>query len=190
MPESADQESAYPKVTVRKEPYINGELANLVKAILLKGVQSVIERQGPPSASGFRPLLLPDGSVLLIATLQESPESEKEVAGSLALIPLTAGSPPTAKLPPDMKAGEIKRMVVLEAFRRHGVAMKLLETVEEIAKKEMDLDLLVLETWHDKYFLPARKLYEKAGFRRREAYGGYVEKESPCYEKQVINAGM
>ena len=66
---------------------------------------------------------------------------------------------------------EVKRMYVREAARGSGLARALLERIE-VESKENGLDLLRLETGDRQ--LAAIRFYERAGFRRCEAFGDYA----------------
>ncbi|KAI8614438.1 acyl-CoA N-acyltransferase [Chytriomyces sp. MP71] len=81
---------------------------------------------------------------------------------------------------------EVKRMFVTEEWRGSGVAVQLMETLEAIARTECGVSLLLLET--GPYLTPARKFYEKIGFRPVPGYGEYKKKGeefSVCYGKNV-----
>ena len=66
--------------------------------------------------------------------------------------------------------GEIKRMYVDEACRGRGAATQLLEHLSMFARMS-GLQALMLETGIHQ--APAIRLYERAGFVRREPFGGY-----------------
>lgn len=84
-------------------------------------------------------------------------------------------------LPPDVKIGEIKRMVVLQDRQSSGVGKKLLDAIENIARTELALQCIVIETLHT--LEPAKRFYEKNGYRKRELYGLYHPEDSQCFEK-------
>jgi putative acetyltransferase len=67
--------------------------------------------------------------------------------------------------------GEVKRMYVSDAARGQGVARALLSRIEHAAE-EAGLRVLRLETGTRQH--AAIKLYERAGFRRCEAFGNYA----------------
>ncbi len=66
---------------------------------------------------------------------------------------------------------EVKRMYVRDAARGRGVAQALLARIERQAR-QTGLDLLRLETGVRQ--LAALRLYERAGFQRCAAFGGYA----------------
>jgi putative acetyltransferase len=84
--------------------------------------------------------------------------------------------------------GEVKRMYVRPTARGRGVARALLSAIEA-TMKQSELDLLRLETGD--VLLDAIRLYERAGFRRCEAFGEYAAMtpraiaSSVFYEKQL-----
>lgn len=101
--------------------------------------------------------------------------------GSVSVKVLDPGTPLSRNLPQDVKIGEIKRMVVLQERQSSGVGKQLLDAIENIAKTELGLQCIVLETLHT--LEPAKRFYEKNGYRRRELYGLYHPDDSQCFEK-------
>lgn len=146
-----------------------------------------------------RPQLLPSGSVFLVAEAQQSSNtlpkstsaSQPELSdthaiaiASLCLLPLPLPSDSSAltkNLPPNARIGELKRVLTRPAFRRQGVQKVLMAAIEDIARRELGMDLLVLETLHT---LPgAQRMYEACRWKRRGVFGCYDEEYSACYEK-------
>lgn len=86
---------------------------------------------------------------------------------------------------------EVKRMYVRDAVRGRGVGWALLSRIESEARKA-GLDVLRLETG-DRQFAAIR-LYERAGFRRCDAFGDYAAmtpqaiETSVFYEKQLTES--
>jgi putative acetyltransferase len=84
--------------------------------------------------------------------------------------------------------GEVKRMYVRPDVRGRGVAQAVLARIEDEARNA-GLDLLKLETG-DRAFA-AHKMYERAGFRRCDAFGVYASMGSEqigtslFYEKRL-----
>lgn len=68
--------------------------------------------------------------------------------------------------------GEVKRMVVAGSARRRGIGAALL-TALEAAMLEKGLTLALLETGSAQ--VSAVELYERAGYQRRAAFGGYPD---------------
>ncbi|KAK4947078.1 hypothetical protein LTR10_013849 [Elasticomyces elasticus] len=144
-------------------------------------------RPFPPEA---RPSVLPSGSIFLVAeTVADGrplacPDLPyPSVAGSLALVPLELGARTANGLRQDGKTAEVKRVITRLGQRRRGVAGRLLEAIEDIARTELGLEVLVLET--NQAMVDAQKMYERYGWKRREVYGWYNSDESVCYEKHL-----
>jgi putative acetyltransferase len=78
------------------------------------------------------------------------------------------GEPATAGLP----YGEVKRMYVDPALRGRRVGAQLLGRIEDALRDE-GYGLALLETGRDQ--AEAVRLYERSGYRRRAAFGGYPD---------------
>jgi len=74
----------------------------------------------------------------------------------------------------DSRHGEIKSMRTVAAHLRKGVAAKLLVHIIDEARKR-SYHRLSLETGSMAAFDPARRLYERYGFRYCGPFGDYVE---------------
>lgn len=177
-----------PLISVYIEPDINGETSQLFRNALRDVVVShrpaVRDLASYALRPGYHPLVYPKDSVLLVANIQKCSESAvTELAGSLALVVHPEGSQHRAGLPEDIEVGEVKKMIVLSAFRSMGVGRVLIEAAERIAKEKLGLNLLVLETWTE--LEGARKFYESCGWRVREHYGEYAEEGEVFYEKWI-----
>jgi putative acetyltransferase len=72
----------------------------------------------------------------------------------------------------DARHAEVKSMRTSAARKRSGVASLLLEHIIAEARR-MGFTRLSLETGSAEFFAPARKLYEKFGFRYCEPFAGY-----------------
>ena len=82
------------------------------------------------------------------------------------------------------KIGEIKRMFVDKAYRRHGLGWKILVELELLAPK-LGFETLRLETGERQP--GAIGLYETFGYQRIEPYGEYVDDPlSVCFEKRLV----
>jgi putative acetyltransferase len=78
---------------------------------------------------------------------------------------------------------EIKRVYVRKAHRRHGVAVQLLQELENIAQ-DKKLANLILETSPN--FIPAVTLYRSLGYEIIDNYGPYIGKStSVCFGKKI-----
>jgi len=160
---------------------VNGELCVVFKNELYEVVKPLLSAMMAPIPPEFRPQQLPEDSICLIAEVATDSPASPEPAGSLALMPLAQSSPHAANLPGNTKAAEIKRMIVRPQLHRHGVATKLLASIEDLARTELGLGLLVLETLRS--MSDARRFYESCGWQRREVFGAYDARDSQCYEK-------
>jgi putative acetyltransferase len=72
----------------------------------------------------------------------------------------------------DAEHGELKSMRTATARKRSGIASLLLEHIIAEARR-MGCSRLSLETGSAEFFLPARTLYEKFGFRYCEPFADY-----------------
>src|SRR5438045_5758335 len=74
----------------------------------------------------------------------------------------------------DPEHGEVKSMRTATAHLRKGVAAAVLQHIIAEAKRRR-YRKLSLETGSMDYFEPARRLYQKFGFKRCAPFAGYVE---------------
>jgi len=74
----------------------------------------------------------------------------------------------------DATHGEIKSMRTASAHLRKGVAKQMLEHIITVAKQRK-YKRLSLETGSMASFIPARKLYEHAGFQYCGPFADYIE---------------
>ncbi|MDP1648395.1 MAG: GNAT family N-acetyltransferase [Rubrivivax sp.] len=68
--------------------------------------------------------------------------------------------------------GEVKRMMVDPARRGRGIGARLLQALEDSLRAE-GITLALLETGRDQ--AEAVRLYERCGYSRRTAFGGYPD---------------
>ncbi|MCI3919202.1 GNAT family N-acetyltransferase [Paenibacillus sp. TRM 82003] len=80
----------------------------------------------------------------------------------------------------DREHGEVKSMRTASAHQRKGVAKRLLEHIVEEAKRR-GYRRLSLETGSMDAFLPARKLYERFGFRYCGPFADYEEDPNSAF---------
>ncbi len=79
--------------------------------------------------------------------------------------------------------GEVKRMMVDPARRGRGIGARLLQALEDSLRGE-GIKLALLETGRDQ--TAAVRLYERCGYSRRAAFGGYPDNGlSAFYGKQL-----
>lgn len=96
-------------------------------------------------------------------------------------VPVACG----ALRPIDAATVEVRRMYVMPAVRRTGVARKVLAALEASAA-QMGYKIMRLETGNRQF--PAMALYESFGFERIAPFGEYLnDSTSVCYEKHVLN---
>lgn len=81
--------------------------------------------------------------------------------------------------------GEIKSMRTAMAFRRQGVAQRLLQHLLDQAKVQQ-LSRLSLETGSMDYFAAARALYSRFGFEACPPFGDYVEDPNSVFMTRLV----
>jgi len=72
----------------------------------------------------------------------------------------------------DARSGEVKSMRTATAHRGRGVARRILEEIERVARART-YEMLYLETGSMAEFAPARTLYETTGFEYCGPFGSY-----------------
>ena len=76
--------------------------------------------------------------------------------------------------------GEFKSIRVIDKFRRTGIGEKIIDHLIEEAKK-LEISKLSVETGAGEFFLPARKLFSKFGFKACPPFAHYKEDPNSCY---------
>ena len=76
--------------------------------------------------------------------------------------------------------GEFKSIRVTDKFRKTGFGEKLIDHLIEEAKK-LEVSKLSIETGAGEFFLPARKLFSKFGFKACPPFAHYKEDPNSCY---------
>ena len=76
--------------------------------------------------------------------------------------------------------GEFKSIRVADKFRRSGTGEKIIEHLIEEAKK-LEISKLSIETGAGDFFIPARKLFSKFGFKKCIPFAHYKEDPNSCY---------
>jgi putative acetyltransferase len=79
--------------------------------------------------------------------------------------------------------GEVKRMYVDPAARGQRIGERLLQTLEA-SLKEQGIALALLETGSDQR--EAVRLYERCGYTRRAAFGGYPDNGLSLFMSKVL----
>ena len=76
--------------------------------------------------------------------------------------------------------GEFKSIRIVDDFRKKGYGFKIINHLIEEAKK-LNIEKLSLETGAGNFFLPARKLFQKVGFKICKPFAHYKEDSNSCY---------
>ena len=76
--------------------------------------------------------------------------------------------------------GEFKSIRVADKFRKSGIGEKIIEHLIEEAKK-LEILKLSIETGAGDFFIPARKLFSKFGFKKCIPFAHYKEDPNSCY---------
>ncbi|MDO8420238.1 MAG: GNAT family N-acetyltransferase [Rubrivivax sp.] len=130
---------------------------------LLGALDRYLESLYPPEANHIldaRALLAPEVSFVVA-------RAGGQLVGTGA-VRRRAGEPATD----GVAYGEVKRMMVEPAWRGHGIGARLLQTLEGSLRNE-GIALALLETGRDQ--AEAVRLYERCGYTRRAAFGGYPD---------------
>ena len=86
----------------------------------------------------------------------------------------------------DEKHGEFKSIRVNNKFRNKGFGSKVINHLIEEAEK-LKITRLSLETGAGDFFIPARKLFIKCGFKDCEPFSGYKKNVNSIYYTKLIN---
>ncbi len=76
--------------------------------------------------------------------------------------------------------GEFKSIRVVDNFRKKGFGFKIIEHLIKEAKK-LNINKLSLETGSGDFFIPARKLFKKVGFKECVPFAHYKEDLNSFY---------
>ena len=76
--------------------------------------------------------------------------------------------------------GEFKSIRIVDDFRKKGYGFKIINHLIEEAKK-LNIEKLSLETGSGNFFLPARKLFQKVGFKICKPFAHYKEDSNSSY---------
>jgi len=88
----------------------------------------------------------------------------------------------------DSQHGEFKSIRVNDKFRKNGYGLMVTSHLIEEAKK-LNIKKLSLETGAGKFFVPARKLFMKCGFKVCEPFSHYKEDVNSVYMSMLISNG-
>ena len=85
----------------------------------------------------------------------------------------------------DNEHGEFKSIRINNKFKKQGYGFKIIKHLIEEAKK-LNIKKLSLETGSGDFFIPARKLFFKSGFRICEPFFHYKEDINSTYMSMLI----
>ena len=84
--------------------------------------------------------------------------------------------------------GEFKSIRVHDSFRRKGYGIKVINHLIDEAKK-LDIKRVSIETGAGKFFTPARKLFDKCGFKPCQPFAHYkIDVNSLYFTKHINNS--
>ena len=86
----------------------------------------------------------------------------------------------------DENHGEFKSIRVADKFRKKGNGIKVINHLINKAKK-LNIKRISLETGAGNFFIPARKLFGKCGFRICKPFAHYKEDPDACYMNLLID---
>ena len=76
--------------------------------------------------------------------------------------------------------GEFKSIRVADAFKKKGIGERIINHLIEEAKK-LKISKLSIETGAGDFFLPARNLFSKFGFKTCPPFAHYKDDPNSCY---------
>ena len=76
--------------------------------------------------------------------------------------------------------GEFKSIRVADEFRKKGIGERIINHLIEEAKK-LKISKLSIETGAGEFFLPARNLFSKFGFKTCPPFAHYKDDHNSCY---------
>ena len=76
--------------------------------------------------------------------------------------------------------GEFKSIRVANEYRKKGIGERIINHLIEEAKK-LEISKLSIETGAGEFFAPARKLFNKFGFKKSEPFAHYKIDPNSCY---------
>jgi len=86
----------------------------------------------------------------------------------------------------DAEHGEFKSIRVNDKFKNKGYSLKIINHLINEAKK-LNIKRLSLETGSGKFFMPARKLFDKCGFEVCKPFSHYEDDINSVYMSMLIN---
>ena len=85
--------------------------------------------------------------------------------------------------------GEFKSIRVADKFRKKGHGIKVINHLIDEAKK-LNIKKISLETGAGDFFIPARKLFNKCGFKISKPFAHYKEDSDACYMTLLIDKSI
>ena len=82
--------------------------------------------------------------------------------------------------------GEFKSIRIADKFRKNGLGIIIIDYLINEAKK-LNIKKISVETGSGDFFLSARKLFKKCGFKPCEPFAHYREDSNSCYFSLDIN---
>ncbi len=82
--------------------------------------------------------------------------------------------------------GEFKSIRLVDNFRKKGNGIKILKHLIFEAKK-LNIKKISVETGTGDFFAPARKLFNKCGFKLCKPFAHYKEDPNSCYMSMLIS---
>ena len=86
----------------------------------------------------------------------------------------------------DKEHCELKSIRVADSFRRKGNGFKVINHLINEAK-ELNIKKISLETGTGNFFTPARKLFDKCGFKVCEPFAHYKKDPDACYMSLLLS---
>ncbi len=86
----------------------------------------------------------------------------------------------------DEEHGEFKSIRIKDNFRGKGNGIKVINHLIDEAKK-LKIKKLSIETGSGKFFAPARKLFDKCGFKPCKPFAHYKEDVNSLYLTKLLN---
>ena len=82
--------------------------------------------------------------------------------------------------------GEFKSIRVADKFRKQGYGIKIIKHLIEEAKK-LNIKKISIETGSGDFFISARKLFSRCGFKSCKPFAHYKEDINSCYMNILID---
>jgi putative acetyltransferase len=86
----------------------------------------------------------------------------------------------------DTEHGEFKSIRLADKFRKQDNGIKIIKHLIDRAKK-LNSKKISLETGSGNFFIPARKLFIKCGFKVCKPFSHYKEDSKACYMSMLIS---